>query len=218
MKKLFVFAATVLAAVAMNAQHVTPLDTLSAKFQLDSMRVKYVNNAAAMVVELNVLQSAIEADGKMLKEAEKQLKEEQTYSKNLAKYAKTALSVVSSMQKAYGTEDKALQQQQKAISDMQSAIHQLNLVKDDSKTKMQEDLNQQNQQVSECLNTVNARMRTMAAQTQYAQTLQNNLAIYDQEIKNKAADLKVLQEEYKVKKDAIKNELKAAKANAKAQK
>lgn len=215
---MFILAATMLAAVAMNAQHVTPLDTLSTTFQMDSMRVMYANNAAGFVTELTALQTNLERDGKMLKDAEKQLKEEQSYSKSLAKYAKTAQSVLSGMEKNYSAAEKLLKQQQGAASELLSATRQLTLVEDDSKQKMQEDMTQQNQQVSECLNTVNARIRSIAAQTQYVQTLQNNLAVYDQEIKNKTNDLKALQADLKLKKDAIKNELKAAKANAKVQK
>lgn len=218
MKKMFIFAATMLAAVAMNAQHVTPLDTLSTKFVLDSMRITYANNAAAFVIELTALQTSLERDGKMLKEAEEQIKEEQNYSKNIAKYTKTAQSILNSMQKTYSAEEKLLKQQQGACSDLQSAIHQLNLVKDNSKAKLQEDLTRQTQQLSECLNVVNTRLKSLAAQTQYVQTLQNNMAVYDQELKNKAADLKVLQNEYNTKKEAIKKELTGAKANAKVQK
>ena len=218
MKKMLTFAAALLAAVAMNAQHVTPLDTLTTSIQMDSLRVMYATNAAGMLVELNALQASIEADAKMLKDAEKQLKEEASYAKSLAQYMKTSQSVLSALEKSYNAALKSLQQQHGAIDELLSDMHKLNTIEDNHKDSLEKDLHIQNRQVAECINNATNRLKAITAQNKNILDQQNALTIYEQEIKNKEAELKALQEKHKVNKDAIKNEIKAAKAAVKAQK
>lgn len=218
MKKTFLFVAALLATVAMNAQHVTPLGSLSADFQLDTMRVLYANNAVGMVEELNIINTAMEADSKMLKDAEKQLKQEGDYAKELAKYAKAAQSAIKNMEKTYNSELKALQAIQKSLDDMQSALPKLNMVVDEHKSMMDHDVRIQSKQVAQSISDINNLLRHIVAQNQYTEKLQNNLSVYNEEIKNKGAQLKVLQERQKANKEAVKKEMTAAKAAVKAQK
>ena len=47
MKKVLTLAAILIAAISANAQHVNPINFELTKFQLDSLRAKYVNGAEA---------------------------------------------------------------------------------------------------------------------------------------------------------------------------
>ena len=218
MKKIFLFAAAMMAAVAMNAQKVTPLEELKAQFQLDTMRVIYANNPAGMLVELQTIQETQKADAQMLKDAAKQLKDETAYSKSLAKYAKTSLKAAQSLQKNYTSEQKSLQSAQQAVNDLQNDLLQYTSIQDEHKDKMNNDIREQNSQINQCLNNVNDLLRNINTQEQYLNNQINALAQYDADIKTKSEKLKEMQAIQKENEKQIKDELKVWKAAAKAQK
>ena len=218
MKKIFLFAAAMMAAVAMNAQKVAPLPELSAQFQLDTMRVIYANNPTGMLAELQTLQEATKADAQMLKDAAKQLKEETAYSKSLAKYAKTGLKELKNLQKSYTDEQKALQNIQKAVDELQADILNYNTIVDEHKTTMDNDTRLQDRQITQNLNDVNNLLRNLNNQEQYLNSLVNALVQYDADVKTKGEQLKTMQTTQKENEKQLKDENKVWKAAAKAQK
>lgn len=217
MKKTILFATAMMVAVFANAQHVTPLDSIT-EFQLDSMRITYANNAAGLLMELQALQASVEADAQKLKDSEKQVKEETAYSKSLAKYAKAGISALSSLEKSYNSDITGLQKLRGVIDEELTTIHKLTTIKDDHIQKLEEDLNSQTSPIGERINNLQSELKNIAQRKAGLAEQQNALAIYDQEIQNKAASLKTMQAQVKLNKDAIKNELKVAKVAAKVQK
>lgn len=217
MKKTILFAAAMMVAVFANAQHVTPLDSIT-EFQLDSMRITYVNNAAGLLLELQALQAAVEADVQKLKDAEKQLKEETAYSKSLAKYAKSGISALAGIEKSYNTDISGLQKLRGVLDEELTTIHKLTTIKDDHIQKLEESLKSQITPIGEQINNLQTELKNIAQRKASLTEQQNALAIYDQEIQNKGAQLKTLQAQVKLNKDAIKDELKVAKVAAKVQK
>jgi len=209
MKKTLLLVITLGAAMMMQAQHVNSLDSLSTKLEMDSMRIQFASNPAAMVMALQQAEITLKADDKMLKEAQNQLKDETSYAKSLTNYLKTTNNGLNNLKKTYEGDLKELDKMQSATNDQLNALHKLTLDDKDYATNMESKLNGYLTAIHEAMDRVNNASRAIDDQLQDATRQQSDLDVFNQEISTKQEQLKALQDQHKANKDAVKNEMKA---------
>lgn len=212
MKKLFLFAAVLCAALTMQAQHANPLDSLSTNFQLDSMRVRFSDNPSGMVAALQVLQTSLDADDKMLKAAQKQIKDEQTYAKSLENYLKNATGALDNLKKSFEGNLKGLEKIQSSTNGQLTALHKIDLADQDYEEGMEQKLQGFLTMIHNAVDRANTSIRNVDDQLAEVSRQQTNLATFNNEIAAKQESIKILQNKHKENKDVIKTELKAWKS------
>jgi len=208
MKKILFFTMALCAAVAIQAQHVDPLDSLSTNLQLDSMRSQFAANAAGMIGALEAAKITLAADSKMLKDASTQLKSETTYSKSVESYLKTSTDVLDDLKKSYEEDLKSLQKIQNAVNDELNALHKVTLKDQAYKDAMEGKLQGYVTTIHDAIDRINGLLRNIDTQVQEATRQQTDLNAFQQEITNKEEALKKLQDQHKANEDAVKNEMK----------
>ncbi|MBO7501834.1 MAG: hypothetical protein J6T32_01305 [Paludibacteraceae bacterium] len=218
MKKVLTLAAIMIAAISANAQHVNPINFELTKFQLDSLRAKYVNDPANLLIQLQGIDDAQKRDANTLKDLQKELKQEKQYAKNLATYAKAAAGNYKQLQKNEESNQKSIKKMRDVASDQQAVIRKLDLVKDKQKEEFIKSLGEQSTRYSNQISESQNELSFIKKQMGEIETLQNQLKTLDQEIKTKEGQLKNLEAAQKENSKQIATEIKIAKDMVKAQK
>lgn len=218
MKKVLTLAAILIAAISASAQHVNPINFELTKFQLDSLRAKYVNDPANLLIQLQGIDDAQKRDANTLKDLQKELKQEKQYAKNLATYAKAAASNYKQLQKNEESNQKSIKKMRDVASDQQAVIRKLDLVKDKQKEEFIKSLGEQSTRYSNQISESQNELSFIKKQIGEIETLQNQLKTLDQEIKTKEGQLKNLEAAQKENSKQIATEIKIAKDMVKAQK
>jgi len=209
MKKIILFAAVVCAATMAQAQHANPLDSLSTNMQIDSMRIQFSNNPVGMVAALQVLQTSLGTDEKMLKNAQKQIKDEQAYAKSLESYLKTATNELNNLKKTFENNRSGLEKMQSTINNQLNALHKVDLADQTYENSMEDKLNGYLSAIHDAIDRANAASRNVDDQLADASRQQTDLGNFKNEIEAKQEQLKNLQDKNKADKEAVKTEMKA---------
>lgn len=215
MKKMFMMAAALIAALTMNAQHVTPLDVKMVDVNLEPLRTEYKADKNAYLVQLQHLELDLKGNAEVLKQARKQLDEEKAYSKCIADYVKYATKLLKTYEKSCQEEIKDLNDMLTTIDKQTATAQKLALIVDTSKPKFIGHMANERGQVAEQIEKVTALQQMIVRQQAQVGTIQAGLDIYNAEITTKDNDLTLKDNVLKANTDMVKQELKNVKAEIK---
>jgi len=212
MKRVFFALALVAFSLGMSAQHVNPLNIKLAEFNLDSMRMQYVNQTELYHTELQHIILLQEADTKAIKEAWKELKDEKAHAKDVAACLKEVNSSVSNLEKSAQKEIDVIKSMIKTIEKQQKNLRALQKLNSDTRDAYNEYLVGEKQYLDNMLDELTARQKNLSDALNGAQVLQSNLDAFNLEIQQKELDLKQLEATCKARVETIKAEQKIVKA------
>jgi len=198
--------------LGMSAQHVNPLNIKLAEFNLDSMRMQYVNQTELYHTELQHIILLQEADTKAIKEAWKELKDEKAHAKDVAACLKEVNSSVSNLEKSAQKEIDVIKSMIKTIEKQQKNLRALQKLNSDTRDAYNEYLVGEKQYLDNMLDELTARQKNLSDALNGAQVLQSNLDAFNLEIQQKELDLKQLEATCKARVETIKAEQKIVKA------
>lgn len=215
MKKILLFAATLVVAMSLNAQHVTPLKVKMVEVRLDSLRALYTDKSEYLV-QLQHLELDMNGNAESLKQAHRQLDDEKAYSKCIADYVKYATKVLKTYEKGCKDNINDLRDMQKTIDNQTAVSKGLSLVTHDSRPKFIEHMANERKETEIEVGRMEKMIKTLEKQLARINVITEGLNLYNTEIQNKSNDLALKDNQFKLNMDALKQEMKNVKAEIKA--
>ncbi len=218
MKKIVLFAAALMVALTVNAQMIAPLQIELVKYDLDSIRLRSVNNPNALLAELQTIEAEQGNVTQAIKQAGKQLKQEKTYLKEFNALLGKVDKSLHAVDKNFQSTNKTLISLRNASESTYSDIQKLDMLTSYAKDTSLHVIAEEKKLVEGGISTSAEYMRQIAMQYN---TITKEKAILQQltaEVASKEAQLKSLEAQHKNEMAGIKAQIKAAKEMVKASK
>lgn len=211
MKKVFFVIAFAALTLGMNAQHVAPLNIQLTEFNLDTLRVKFVNDKQMYSTELQHIVLLQEAEQQAIKEAWKELKDEKAHAKNVASCLKDVNSSITNLGKSAEKEIDVLKGMIRSIEKQQKDVRGLKKLKAETRDEYIEYLETEKRYLNAMLDNLTSRQKELSNALTGAQAKEAALSAFNLEIQQKELDLKQLETTSKARAEQIKAEQKIVK-------
>ncbi len=211
MKKLFFAFAFAAMTLGMNAQHVAPLNIQLTEFNLDTLRVRYVNDKQMYSTELQHIVLLQDAEQQAIKEAWKELKDEKAHAKNVASCLKDVNSSITNLGKSAEKEIDVLKGMIRSIEKQQKDVRGLKKLKPETRDEYIEYLETEKRYLNVMLDNLTSRQKELSNALTGAQVKEAALNAFNLEIQQKELDLKQLETTSKARAEQIKAEQKIVK-------
>lgn len=211
MKKVFFVIAFAALTLGMNAQHVAPLNIQLTEFNLDTLRVKFVNDKQMYSTELQHIVLLQEAEQQAIKEAWKELKDEKAHAKNVASCLKDVNSSITNLGKSAEKEIDVLKGMIRSIEKQQKDVRGLKKLKAETRDEYIEYLETEKRYLNAMLDNLTSRQKELSNALTGAQVKEAALSAFNLEIQQKELDLKQLETTSKARAEQIKAEQKIVK-------
>lgn len=217
MKKLFFLASAALLSLALNAQHVNPLNITLVEYDLAALRTENpdLTQYLAVLQHIRLDQDAV---SNQMKNTEKELKEEQAHLKSLGVCIDESKSTMDNLAKLYQSEKKSLDALNKTYDKQASSARKSSRLEEETRSRFLEFLNERQDIIKDAQKDLDSRMRhieNLRPQVTQANTILQQFTV---EIQQKELDLKQLQATHKARVEAVKAEVKNVEAQIKAAK
>ena len=211
MKKVFFVIAFAALTLGMNAQHVAPLNIQLTEFNLDTLRVRYVNDKQMYSTELQHIVLLQDAEQQAIKEAWKELKDEKAHAKNVASCLKDVNSSITNLGKSAEKEIDVLKGMIRSIEKQQKDVRGLKKLKAETRDEYIEYLETEKRYLNAMLDNLTSRQKELSNALTGAQVKEAALNAFNLEIQQKELDLKQLETTSKARAEQIKAEQKIVK-------
>lgn len=211
MKKVFFVIAFAALTLGMNAQHVAPLNIQLTEFNLDTLRVRYVNDKQMYSTELQHIVLLQDAEQQAIKEAWKELKDEKAHAKNVASCLKDVNSSITNLGKSAEKEIDVLKGMIRSIEKQQKDVRGLKKLKPETRDEYIEYLETEKRYLNVMLDNLTSRQKELSNALTGAQVKEAALSAFNLEIQQKELDLKQLETTSKARAEQIKAEQKIVK-------
>lgn len=211
MKKVFFVIAFAAMTLGMNAQHVAPLNIQLTEFNLDTLRVRYVNDKQMYSTELQHIVLLQDAEQQAIKEAWKELKDEKAHAKNVASCLKDVNSSITNLGKSAEKEIDVLKGMIRSIEKQQKDVRGLKKLKAETRDEYIEYLETEKRYLNAMLDNLTSRQKELSNALTGAQVKEAALNAFNLEIQQKELDLKQLETTSKARAEQIKAEQKIVK-------
>lgn len=211
MKKVFFVIAYAALTLGMNAQHVAPLNIQLTEFNLDTLRVRYVNDKQMYSTELQHIVLLQDAEQQAIKEAWKELKDEKAHAKNVASCLKDVNSSITNLGKSAEKEIDVLKGMIRSIEKQQKDVRGLKKLKAETRDEYIEYLETEKRYLNAMLDNLTSRQKELSNALTGAQVKEAALSAFNLEIQQKELDLKQLETTSKARAEQIKAEQKIVK-------
>jgi len=211
MKKVFFVIAFAALTLGMNAQHVAPLNIQLTEFNLDTLRVKFVNDKQMYSTELQHIVLLQDAEQQAIKEAWKELKDEKAHAKNVASCLKDVNSSITNLGKSAEKEIDVLKGMIRSIEKQQKDVRGLKKLKAETRDEYIEYLETEKRYLNAMLDNLTSRQKELSNALTGAQVKEAALNAFNLEIQQKELDLKQLETTSKARAEQIKAEQKIVK-------
>lgn len=211
MKKVFFVIAYAALTLGMNAQHVAPLNIQLTEFNLDTLRVRYVNDKQMYSTELQHIVLLQDAEQQAIKEAWKELKDEKAHAKNVASCLKDVNNSITNLGKSAEKEIDVLKGMIRSIEKQQKDVRGLKKLKPETRDEYIEYLETEKRYLNVMLDNLTSRQKELSNALTGAQVKEAALNAFNLEIQQKELDLKQLETTSKARAEQIKAEQKIVK-------
>lgn len=218
MKKTLILAFLVCAALSINAQHVSPVTIQIERPRFDSLKILYADTLPAYMDELHRNRESFENILKEIRAIEDEIKDEEALLKDMKAYVKTAEKTANKLEKIYSDELAQLKVMDDMVDSKKISTARNKRINEESRTMFTELIDSQEQELEVCMRQVNSYLRDLTTQNNSIQHLKTNLQQFSDEIIQKKNNLKQLEMKAKYNLNALNNEIKATRAQIKANK
>lgn len=201
-----------LGAITVSAQHVVPIEEPIEQLSFDSLRAQYADNTSGYLSELLHIEALQEAGTEMLKRAKKQLNEEKAHAKDMDKCMKQARKTLQQLDKSIDKQEDILNGMHTTIERQVRSTMRYALLSKENRDAYEQMLNGERLSINTMLTQLREHQKNVQLTLNDIQRVEEALADFVLEIKQKELDIKQHEQVQKMNQQALKSEIKAVRA------